>query len=58
VPSDSEMPGKFGRYQPHFTRPSTAAEAAQNVLDVFERGSVEKGSSGTFVSHFGNKQWL
>jgi hypothetical protein len=27
-------------------------------LSVIENSSIENGSAGDFVSHFGNKQWL
>lgn len=53
-----DMAGKFAAYAPHFTAPSTPQESVNDMLKLFERSSIEKGNGGTFVSHFGNKQWL
>ena len=52
------MFGKFQAYAPHFTGPSSPAEAAKSVISVYENASVANGDGGSFVSHFGNKQWL
>jgi len=53
-----EMGAKFLQIMPHFTGPSTPAESVRDVLKVLDEASVEAGDGGTFVSHFGNKQWL
>lgn len=50
--------GKFKAYAPHFAGPITAQESVDLMLKVFERSSIENGNGGTFVSQFGNKQWL
>ncbi|KAK5424319.1 hypothetical protein LTR20_008787 [Exophiala xenobiotica] len=51
--------GKFQSYAPHFKGPDTPTDAVKAVLSVIENSSsIENGSAGDFVSHFGNKQWL
>jgi len=49
---------KFMKYAPHFKGPITPEESVGLVMKVIESKSVEKGDGGSFVSHFGNKQWL
>ncbi len=49
---------KFQRYAPYWTGPATADTAVQSVLSVIDRASVRTGDSGSFVSQYGNKQWL
>jgi NAD(P)-dependent dehydrogenase (short-subunit alcohol dehydrogenase family) len=49
---------KFAKYAPHFKGPITPEESANHVLSVIRNASVEKGDGGSFVSHFGNQQWL
>lgn len=49
---------KFMAEYPHFAGPSTNQEAVERILKVVESSSVEGGNGGSFVSHFGNKQWL
>lgn len=53
-----EQFGKFMKYAPEFKGPITAELSIQLMLDVINKASVEKGDGGTFVSQFGNKQWL
>ena len=53
-----DIAGKFSAYAPHFTAPSTPQESVSDMLKLFERSSIKDGNGGTFVSHFGNKQWL
>ncbi|PWY68968.1 NAD(P)-binding protein [Aspergillus sclerotioniger CBS 115572] len=53
-----EMLKSFTEYAPHFKGPSTTEAAVKDVLSVINKSSVEKGDSGTFVSHYGNQQWL
>lgn len=48
----------FMTYAPNFTGPISSEESAKAVLSVIEKASVENGDGGSFVSHFGNKQWL
>lgn len=50
--------GKFHAYAPNFTGPTTPEAAVKDVISVFEKASVAGGDGGSFVSHFGNKQWL
>ncbi|RYO75690.1 hypothetical protein DL766_005426 [Monosporascus sp. MC13-8B] len=45
-------------YAPNFSGPSTPEEAARRVLSVIHDTKFEAGDSGSFVSHFGNKQWV
>jgi hypothetical protein len=54
----AEMVKAFQVYAPHFTGPITPEESAKAVLSVINKASIESGSGGSFVSHFGNKQWL
>jgi hypothetical protein len=54
-----ERAADFGRrlaaYAPGFRGRISAAEA---VLGVIEKASLEAGDGGRFVSHLGGKQWL
>ena len=52
------MFAKFKAYAPHFAGPSTAEASIKDVLSVIEKSSVAKGNGGTFVSQYGNQQWL
>jgi hypothetical protein len=45
-------------FAPGFQGPSLPEPAVKAVISVMENASVEKGDGGSFVSHFGNKQWL
>ena len=54
----SVMFGKFLKYAPHFTGPSTADVAIDQMISVMERSSVRSGDGGSSVSQFGNKRWL
>lgn len=58
MPKAAEVGKKFLEYAPHFKGPGEAEPAVRDLLNVIERSSVEGGDGGTFVSHFGNKQWL
>lgn len=49
---------KLALYAPHFKRALTPEESVAAMLGVIEEKSVEKGDSGTFISHLGTKQWL
>lgn len=53
-----EMLQQFQSYAPGFTKPITAEESVTAVLSVMHKASIEAGNGGSFVSHFGNKQWL
>ncbi|RGP73160.1 hypothetical protein FLONG3_6476 [Fusarium longipes] len=52
------MVAAFQVYAPHFTGPISPEESVKAVLSVIYTASIESGSGGSFVSHFGNKQWL
>lgn len=52
------MGAKFASYAPHFTGPITPEESVKYITAVLETKAVERGDAGTFVSHFGNQQWL
>ncbi|CAI7616453.1 unnamed protein product [Penicillium discolor] len=52
------MLGAFARYAPNFKGPSPPETAVQDVISVMEKASVKGGDGGSFVSHYGNQQWL
>jgi len=54
----AEISGKFKLYAPHFTGPDTAEVAIRQMLSVINRSSVKAGDGGSWVSQYGNKQWL
>ena len=43
---------------PGWTGPLTPVQSAEMCLNVLHDFSVEKGNGGSFVSHYGTKQWL
>lgn len=49
---------KFLAYSPQFKGPVTPEAAVKDVISVWEKASIDGGSGGSYVSHFGNKQWL
>jgi hypothetical protein len=49
---------KFLAYAPHYTGQSLPVDSVKDVLSVVEKSSLKNGNGGTYVSHFGNKQWL
>ncbi|KAI0836890.1 NAD(P)-binding protein [Hypoxylon sp. FL0890] len=53
-----KMIRKFGEYAPHFKGPITPEESVKCVINVINNASIEHGDGGSFVSHFGNRQWL
>ncbi|KAK2806219.1 hypothetical protein FQN50_005944 [Emmonsiellopsis sp. PD_5] len=50
--------GKISTYAPRFKGLSPVDEAVRDVRSVWEKASIDGGSGGAFVSHFGNQQWL
>ncbi|CAI7584547.1 unnamed protein product [Penicillium glandicola] len=52
------MLGAFAQYAPDFKGPSPPEAAVKDVISVFEKASVKTGDGGSFVSHYGNQQWL
>ncbi|THH08382.1 hypothetical protein EW145_g2740 [Phellinidium pouzarii] len=61
-PSDEEiaevkdMIAGFTKVYPDFTGPITAEESIRSMLSVIDEATVE--TSGAFLSHKGNKEWL
>lgn len=52
------MLGVFVEYAPNFKGPVPPEAAVKDVISVIEKASVETGDGGSFVSHYGNQQWL
>jgi hypothetical protein len=52
------MMAKFASYAPHFTGPITPEDSVKHILSVINKASIEAGDGGSFISHYGNKQWL
>ncbi|KAI5863713.1 NAD(P)-binding protein [Durotheca rogersii] len=52
------MAAKFATYAPNFKGGITTEESVNLVLKVINNASVERGDGGSFVSQFGNRQWL
>ncbi|KAI1371318.1 NAD(P)-binding protein [Hypoxylon crocopeplum] len=52
-----KMGRKFAEYAPHLKGPITPEESVKMVTNVFNNATAEK-DGGSFVSQFGNKQWL
>lgn len=52
------MGKKFAEWAPHFTGPLTPEQSIDAVLTVIDEKSVENGDGGSFISHWGNKEWL
>jgi hypothetical protein len=48
----------FVEYAPHFKGAGTTEASVKDVLSVIDKASVDKGDGGSFVSHYGNHQWL
>ncbi|KAI0444120.1 NAD(P)-binding protein [Xylaria telfairii] len=46
------------RYAPNFTGPKSTKSAAEDLLAIIGKSSVENGDGGSFVSQFGTKQWI
>lgn len=49
---------KFLAYSPQFEGPATSEAAVKDVISLWEKTSIDGGSGGSYVSHYGNKQWL
>jgi hypothetical protein len=58
VPKLMAMGEKFIKYAPHYTGQASPEEAVKDVLNVIQKSSLENGAGGSYVSHFGTKQWL
>ncbi|KAK6077425.1 short-chain dehydrogenase [Seiridium cupressi] len=46
------------KHAPHWEGPITPKASVEAVLSVIEKASVDGGDGGSFVSHYGNKQWV
>ncbi|KAF5624143.1 protoporphyrinogen oxidase [Fusarium sp. NRRL 25303] len=53
-----DMVAAFKGYAPHWEGAISPEESATAVLSVIKKASIEAGNGGSFVSHYGNKQWL
>jgi hypothetical protein len=52
------MLGAFVEYAPNFKGPVPPEAAVKDIISVIEKASVKTGDGGSFVSHYGNQQWL
>ncbi|OOQ91861.1 putative short chain dehydrogenase (AtsC) [Penicillium brasilianum] len=52
------MLGAFVEYAPNFKGPVPPEAAVKDVISVMEKASAKTGDGGSFVSHYGNQQWL
>ncbi|KAM0481852.1 hypothetical protein ACHAPX_003181 [Trichoderma viride] len=48
----------FLAYSPHFKGPATPEAAVKDIISAWEKASISGENDGTYVSHYGNKQWL
>ncbi|CCT75917.1 related to protoporphyrinogen oxidase [Fusarium fujikuroi] len=53
-----DMVAAFKGYAPHWEGAISPEESATAVLSVINKASIDAGNGGSFVSHYGNKQWL
>ncbi|KAK2668247.1 Short-chain dehydrogenase/reductase SDR [Fusarium oxysporum f. sp. vasinfectum] len=53
-----DMVAAFKGYAPDWEGAISPEESATAVLSVINKASIEAGNGGSFVSHYGNKQWL
>ncbi|CAM1506080.1 Fc.00g057210.m01.CDS01 [Cosmosporella sp. VM-42] len=49
---------KFVNYAPNFTGPVPPEDSVRDVLAVMKKATIKAGDGGSFVSHFGNRQWM
>lgn len=56
--STMALAAKFQLYAPNFQGQVPPEAAVKDIISVYEKASVANGDGGSFVSHFGNKQWL
>lgn len=54
----TEFGGKIAKWAPHWKGPITPQESVEKMRAVIEKASIEGGYAGSFVSHFGDKQWV
>ncbi|KAI9036248.1 NAD(P)-binding protein [Aspergillus affinis] len=57
-PALQRMLASFQAFAPYFKGPASPEESVKDVLSVINNASVERGYGGSFISHFGNKQWI
>ncbi|KAI9154809.1 Short chain dehydrogenase virK [Paramyrothecium foliicola] len=62
--SENELAGlqrqglKFMKLYPDFTGPITPQASVEAMLSVISQSSIDKGHSGAFLSHHGDRKWL
>ncbi|KAJ9644144.1 hypothetical protein H2201_007122 [Coniosporium apollinis] len=62
--SEEELAGvqamitQFADYAPGLKGPITPQESVEQMLRVVDNATIERGDSGSFVSHLGTKRWL
>jgi hypothetical protein len=52
------MVAKFAEYAPDWKGAITPEVSVKAVMSVINNASIENGDGGSFISHWGNKQWL
>lgn len=52
------MVDSFKKSAPEWKGAIMPEESVKAVVSVIEKASVEAGDGGSFVSHYGNKEWL
>lgn len=52
------LAAKFQEYAPNFQGQVSPETSVKDIISVYEKASVANGDGGSFVSHFGTKQWL
>jgi hypothetical protein len=50
--------GRMAAYAPYFTGATPVHEAIPVIRSTWEKVSIDDGFGGSFISHFGNKQWV
>lgn len=49
---------RFKKYAPDFPGEATTEESVRDVMSVIKKANLAEGYGGSFLSHFGNKQWM
>lgn len=50
--------GKVVQYAPTFTGPRPPEPSVKELIEVWDRASIQRGDAGAFLSHYGNKKWV
>jgi hypothetical protein len=53
-----DFAGLVQKFAPDFKGPSTPPDAVRDVINVWEKCSIENGDGGAYLSHHGDKNWL